>query len=104
MIVRVRFICFNGETLLDKQQQRALKKTAHHLKPIVRIGQHGLSEGVVNETKLSLEKHELIKIHIHEGKREERMQMAQELTQTCGATLIHQIGKNFVLYRKQQCE
>jgi len=94
----------NGEACLDKQQKRALKKTAHHLKPVVRLGQHGLTEGVINETKLSLEKHELIKIHIHEGKREDRVLMAQNLTQACDAELIHQIGKNFVLFRKRQDE
>lgn len=89
---------------MDKQQKRALKKASHHLKPVVRLGQHGLSEGVINETKISLKVHELIKVHIHEGQREDRLTMAQDLAKACDAELIHKIGKNFTFYRKRENE
>jgi len=91
-------------TLLDKQKKRALKKEAHHLKPVVRIGQHGLSEGVVNETKQCLDIHQLIKIHIHEGKREDRVTMGEALAEACDAELVHRIGKNFILFRESKDE
>ncbi|MDQ6961264.1 MAG: ribosome assembly RNA-binding protein YhbY [Mariprofundaceae bacterium] len=89
---------------MDKQQKRALKKASHHLKPVVRIGQHGLSEGVINETKLSLNVHELIKVHIHDGQREDRIAMGEALAKACDAELVHQIGKNFVFFRKRDRE
>jgi RNA-binding protein len=87
---------------LDAGERKALKRAAHHLKPVVRIGQYGLTDGVKAETDLCLDTHELIKVHIHEGKRDARAAMAAELAQACGAEVIHSIGKVFVLYRKRK--
>jgi len=89
---------------LDSSQKKALKKTAHHLKPVVRIGQYGLTNGVKVETDLCLNKHELIKVHVHAGKRGERAAMIAALARACGAEVVHQIGKVFILYRKRRGE
>jgi len=90
--------------VLDSSQKKALKKAAHHLKPVVRIGQHGLTDGVKAETDLCLNTHELIKVHIHEGKRGERAAMIAALAKACDAEVVHQIGKVFILYRKRREE
>ena len=87
---------------LEARQKKTLKKAAHHLKPVVRIGQHGLTDGVRAETDLCLNTHELIKIHIHEGKREVRRAMAEELARACNAEVVHGIGKVFILYRRRK--
>jgi len=89
---------------LDNKQKKQFKARAHHLKPVVRIGQHGLTPNVIKETDTCLEKHELIKVHIHEGKREERHTMAIELAKSCRSELVHSIGKVFILYREMQEE
>jgi len=60
---------------LNKTQIGHLKKLAHALKPIVIVGQHGLTEGVVNEINLSLDTHELLKVRLNAGDREERQGM-----------------------------
>ena len=87
---------------LDSKQIKELKKAAHHLKPVVRIGQLGLTGGVTAETNLCLDTHELIKVHVHLGKREERAALVDKLAAATGAEVVHQIGKVFVLYRKRQ--
>ncbi|MFQ5355265.1 MAG: ribosome assembly RNA-binding protein YhbY [Mariprofundaceae bacterium] len=87
---------------LDNKQKKQLKARAHHLKPVVRIGQHGLTPNVIKETDSSLERHELIKVHIHEGKREDRHTMAIELAKASRAEFVHRIGKVFILYRERQ--
>lgn len=87
---------------LSAKQKKSLKISAHHLKPVVRIGQMGLTQGVIDETDACLNRHELIKVHIHEGKREERRVMAEKLAKSTGAELVHQIGKVFILYRQRQ--
>ncbi len=89
---------------LEAHQKKTLKKAAHHLKPVVRIGQHGVTDGVKAETDLCLNTHELIKVHVHEGKREKRAAMAMELAHACKAEIVHQIGKVFVLYRKRKAD
>jgi putative YhbY family RNA-binding protein len=50
---------------MKTQQRRWLKQQAHHLKPVVLLGQHGLSEAVLAEIQLALDHHELIKIRVN---------------------------------------
>ncbi len=85
--------------MLDSKQRKALKAEAHHLKPVVRIGQGGISDGVIKETDLSLAHHGLIKVHIHNGDRAERLALAQQLADKLSAELVHSIGKVAILYR-----
>ncbi len=88
--------------MLDSKTRKVLKARAHHLKPVVRIGQEGLSPGVEAETARSLAHHHLIKVHIHNGEREERKLLAQQLAQATDAELVHIIGKVAILYREPE--
>ena len=49
---------------IDKSKERSLRKTAHHLEPVVWIGKNGISENVIKEIIQALEQHELIKIKL----------------------------------------
>lgn len=49
---------------LTKKQVQHLKALAHHLNPVVMIGNNGLTEGVLAETEVALTHHELIKVKI----------------------------------------
>ena len=86
---------------INKQLRKTLKSKAHHLKPVIRIGQHGVSEGVVAETNIALDTHELIKVQVQQGERDERHQAIETLCQQTQAELIHAIGKVFVIYRQK---
>jgi len=85
---------------LSKPQQKALKTKAHHLKPLIRIGQKGITDNLIEETIQTLDRHELIKIHIAQDDRQKRDQNAQELATRCEAMIVNQIGKTCVLYKK----
>jgi len=87
---------------LNSKARSELKSRAHHLKPVVRLGQHGLSDGVINETDVSLTIHELIKVHIHQGERDQRKAMAAELCSKTQSECVGSIGKVFILYRKNE--
>lgn len=87
---------------LNSKQQRELKARAHHLKPVVRVGQKGITENLVLETKNALETHELIKLHIACDERDERQAMCREIAGLSGAEVIHLIGKSCVLYKKRE--
>ena len=47
--------------MLTTTQRKYLRALAHHLDPVVRIGQHGLTTGVAAETVRALASHDLIK-------------------------------------------
>jgi len=87
---------------LDNKKKRELKSQAHHLKVIIQVGQHGISENLIAETDNALNIHELIKVQIQSDDRDERKAAAVELATKTNAELVHKIGKIFVLYRKNQ--
>ncbi|MES9857380.1 MAG: ribosome assembly RNA-binding protein YhbY [Sedimenticola sp.] len=84
---------------LSKKQKRHLKGLAHGLKPVVMVGQHGLTDGVFNELDIALSTHELIKVRVSAGDREERKAMQERLCQKSSAELVDSIGHISVLYR-----
>ena len=49
---------------LSPAERRALRAQAHHLDPVVLVGQHGLTPAVLHEIDLALLKHELVKVRI----------------------------------------
>ncbi|MGD8588169.1 MAG: ribosome assembly RNA-binding protein YhbY [Chromatiales bacterium] len=84
---------------LTPQQIRELKKLAHHLKPVVMLGQQGVSESVINEIDLSLVAHELIKVKLSGSERTERLAIAQQIGRQVEAEPIQIIGQMAVFYR-----
>lgn len=84
---------------LKESQKRFLRQRAHALKPVVMIGNAGLSEGVLNELDSSLEHHELIKVRVSAAERDERDALIKELCAKSCANLVQRIGHIAILYR-----
>ncbi|MBC8520270.1 MAG: ribosome assembly RNA-binding protein YhbY [Gammaproteobacteria bacterium] len=85
---------------LTGKQKRHLRGLGHELHPLVTVGGNGLSEGVLSELDQSLEHHELIKIRVNAGDREERKNLIDELVTKSGAALVQTVGHVALLYRK----
>lgn len=86
---------------LSNQSIRALKSQAHALKPVVRVGQHGVTDAVLAELEIALDHHELLKIKLSIGDRDQRDSMIAELASRTKATVIQRIGNIAVFYRKK---
>lgn len=86
-------------TKLTNNQKKFLRARGHILKPIVMIGQHGLSESVLAELALSMTKHELLKIKIRANDKTDRQRMIDEIINVSKAHLIQVIGNVMVIYR-----
>ena len=84
---------------LNKKQVQHLKSLAHHLNPVVMIGNNGLTEGVLAEIEVSLAHHELIKVKIAGEDRETKNLIAEAIVRETGAANVQVIGKILVLYR-----
>jgi RNA-binding protein len=85
---------------LDSRQRKDLKAKSHHLKPVIRVGQKGVSENLLLETDQALETHELIKVHIADDDRAARKAATLEIALQTRAEVVNQIGKICILYRK----
>ena len=89
----------HGRRVLPRGEQRALKARAHHLRPVVMIGQRGLTEAVMEELEIALEAHELIKISVRLGTREAGEEAVETICRDLDAACVNRIGRTAVLYR-----
>jgi RNA-binding protein len=85
---------------LDNHTRKRLKQIAHHLQPVVTVGDAGVSEAVIAEADRALKDHELIKVKLHSADREERAEQSEALAAACGAETVQKIGKVIVLFRR----
>ena len=84
---------------LTATQKRYLRAQAHHLNPVVMLGQHGLTAAVMQEVEIALDSHELIKIRISGADREDRAAIVARIGQDARAEVVQTIGHVAVLYR-----
>lgn len=78
--------------------KKKLKSDAHSLKPVVIIGQSGLTDAVLAEIELALDHHELIKIKVR-AERDERKLISDKICAQTSAELIQAIGQVIAIYR-----
>ena len=83
---------------LSSRQLRFLRAKAHELKPVVRVGQHGLRDSVIAEVETALTAHELIKAKIS-ADRDGRAAIAAQLCAATNAILVQTVGQVATLYR-----
>lgn len=74
----------------------------HDLKPVVMLGQKGLTEAVLNELDLALDHHELVKIKLSMEDRDVRKQAIADICLRCQAEKVQSIGKTLSIYRQNK--
>ena len=84
---------------LSKNQTKFLRGLCHDLKPVVMLGQKGLTEAVLSEIDIALDHHELIKIKLSVNDRDARKQAIEQICQHCQAENVQTIGKTVSIYR-----
>lgn len=85
---------------LSEKQRRHLKGLAHPLKPVILMGNAGLTEAVVAETLRALNDHELIKVRLPGLDREERDAALAMLAERTQSVMVTRIGHVAVLYKR----
>ena len=89
-------------TILLEQMRQHLRKKSHSAKPIVIIGNRGLTEAVHLEIERALLAHELVKIRVNAENRESRSEMINTICNTHDAHLIQAVGHVAVIYREKE--
>src|SRR4051812_47963437 len=84
---------------LSIQDRKVHRSEAHHLDPVVMIGNDGLTPSVKKEIDAALKAHGLIKVRVLGDERLARERMYDELADDLGAAQIQHIGKLLVLWR-----
>ncbi len=84
---------------LTPAQRKVHRAEAHHLDPVVHIGNDGLSPAVKKEIGAALKAHGLIKVRVLSDDRVAREAMLHTLADELDAAPIQHIGKLLVLWR-----
>jgi RNA-binding protein len=84
---------------LSPAQRKDHRADAHHLDPVVMIGNDGLTDAVLKETDNALKAHGLIKVRVFGDDRTARETMFAALADQLNAAPIQHIGKLLVLWR-----
>ena len=85
---------------LTESNKKYLRGLGHQLKPVIIIGDAGLTESVRSEFESALQHHELIKIKVRVGDRLQRDTIVDTLCNDSGAALVQRIGNVALLYRE----
>jgi RNA-binding protein len=90
--------------VLTPAERKALKAKAHKLDPVVQIGAKGLTDEVIAEIDRALHAHELIKVRAGSMERDARDDAYGSICERTGAEGVQQVGKVFILFRKNKDE
>ena len=76
-----------------------MRAKAHHLDPVVMIGQHGLTPPVLHEIDLALTAHELIKVRVQSESRVERQALLAAICAALDCAPVQHLGKLLIVWR-----
>ena len=87
---------------LDGRQRRFLRALAHTLKPVVQIGNQGLTPGVKKAISAALQTHELIKVRVAADVEGELEDIGTEAATGTSSHLAQVIGRTLLLYKARK--
>jgi len=87
----------SGGPQLQGFQRRFLRGRANPLKPLVQVGEAGLSPAVVAAVEQALDDHELVKVRLRAP--EDKQALAADLARRTAAALCGVVGHTVILYR-----
>lgn len=87
---------------MRSKNRAQLKSLAQTLDASVIIGKSGLTENLIKQIDVTLEKRELVKVSILNNNMDDRTEMIDALCDQLQAELVQQIGNKVVLYRRNE--
>ena len=85
---------------LFETQKKFLRDLGHQLKPVIMVGDAGLTESLLQEFCSTIEHHELIKVRVRASDRETRDNIISDLCKKGSAELVTRIGNVALIYRR----
>lgn len=84
---------------ITPRERSTMRAAAHPLRPVVLIGDAGLTDAVLKEIELNLNAHGLIKVRAGGQERDDREAMLNTICDTLSCATVHHLGKMLILYR-----
>ena len=88
---------------LTSKQRATLKKLAHDIEPVVRIGKGNVDEEVIDSIKNVINKRELIKVQIlQNSETEDVKELGNELAEKTSSVFVDKIGRVIILFKPKK--
>lgn len=88
---------------LTLTHKKYLKGLAHHLQPVVFLGQKGVTDAFIHSVNEALDRHELIKIKFIDFKeKQQKKEITNDLAAKARCDLVGTIGHIAIFYRQQK--
>ncbi|MBP2634942.1 MAG: RNA-binding protein [Firmicutes bacterium] len=91
-----------NEITLTGKQKRFLRALGSNLDPVVQVGKGGIIDTVIESAGQALAARELIKVRVLQNSPEEPKNAIAALATATGAQLVQVIGRNGLLYKKNE--
>ncbi len=88
--------------MLKEKQKKTLRGLAHSRKPVVLMGNAGLTDGVLAALDEALLIHELVTVKVAAEDRQERDKIIQTMLERSNAELVQRVGHIATLFRRNQ--
>ena len=85
---------------LTGKQLRHLRALGHALDPVVQLGKHGLTDGVIAAVDVALEQHELVKLKVGSECPDDRKDIAARLGPAVKGEIAQILGRTLLVYRR----
>jgi RNA-binding protein len=85
---------------MEKSKRTQLRKIGHPMRPLMRVGKSGVSDGFVTELVRSLTAHQLVKVSMESSQKEEARAQAEDLAARAECDLVDLVGSSALFYRE----
>ena len=85
---------------MNSRQREYLRKAAHDLEPMVRLGKEGFTDNQAQSILDVIESRELIKVKILQNSRVEKEEVAKEIEEKTGCEVVGINGKTIILFKE----
>lgn len=88
--------------MLTSKKRAFLRKEAHSLDAIIRVGKEGYSENLIQTIVEAISSRELMKVKILQNCEEDKNELAFKLAEASGCELVGLIGRTLTLYKENK--
>ena len=85
---------------MNSKKRAFLKKKAHNLEPMVRIGKDGLNENIIQSILDAIDSRELLKVKILQNCEEEKGTIYSKLMDVKDFEVVGMIGRTIIIFKE----
>lgn len=86
---------------LTGKQKRHLRALAHHIKPVVQVGNKGLTDAVIVQVTEQLQVHELIKVKLGQDCPVGKKEAGAGIESGTGAHVVQIMGRTVTVFKQR---